>query len=129
MDTFNPQNLALPKSNKSSAMSFERKKPPRHRVGEKFLKGPIPYAWLSRASELQGKTLHVGLAIWFLAGVTNSRTVKLPQLILGDFSVNRHCKYRALKWLEEANLIAVKTEAGCATVIMLLDVSEREIVM
>ena len=85
MDTFNPQNLALPKSNILSTSSFERKKPPRHRVGEKFLKGPIPYAWLSRASELQGKTLHVGLAIWFLAGVTNSRTVKLPQLILGRF--------------------------------------------
>lgn len=120
MDTFNVQNLALAPTEITPTIIREKKTPPRHKTGEKFLKGPIPLNWLSRASQLQGKSLQVGLSLWFLAGLTNSKTVKLSQSTLCDFGVNRHCKYRALKWLEEARLISVKGENGQSPEVTLL---------
>jgi hypothetical protein len=120
MDTFNVQNLALP-SSEMVTLPREKKTPPRHKTGEKFLKGPIPLNWLSCAAQLQGKSLQVGLSLWFLAGLTNSRTIKLSQSSLSDFGVNRHCKYRALKWLEEANLITMTNGAGQSPSVTLID--------
>ena len=119
MDTFNVQNLALP-SSEAVTLPREKKTPPRHKTGEKFLKGPIPLNWLSRAAQLQGKSLQVGLSLWFLAGLTNSRTMKLSQSTLCDFGVNRQCKYRALKWLEDAQLISIKGENGQSPEVTLL---------
>jgi hypothetical protein len=49
--------------------------PPRHRQGEKFLKGPLPWGWLERAFRLRGKALHVALLLWYKAGCRNKRTV------------------------------------------------------
>lgn len=124
MDTFNVQNLALPAS-EVVTITREKKTPPRHKTGEKFLKGPIPLNWLARASQLQGKSLQVGLSLWFLAGLTNSKTVKLSQSTLCDFGVNRHCKYRALRWLEDARLISVKVGNGQSPIVTLRDVTEE----
>lgn len=123
MDSFNVQNLALPAS-EMVTLPREKKTPPRHKTGEKFLKGPIPLNWLSRAAQLQGKSLQVGLSLWFLAGLTSSKTVKLSQSTLCDFGVNRHCKYRALKWLEDAKLISVKGENGQSPEVTLLAAEE-----
>jgi hypothetical protein len=125
MDTFNLQNLALAPTEISPTIIREKKTPPRHRTGEKFLKGPIPLNWLSRASQLKGKSLQVGLSLWFLAGLTNSKTVKLPQSTLCEFGVNRQCKYRALQWLEDAKLISVKVDVGQAPLVTLRDVMEE----
>ena len=36
-----------------------KEKPPRHKQGEKFLKGPVPLKWLERAACLPGKALHL----------------------------------------------------------------------
>lgn len=124
MDTFNVQNLALPTS-EVVTITHDKKIPPRHKTGEKFLKGPIPLNWLARASQLQGKSLQVGLSLWFLAGLTNSKTVKLSQSTLCDFGVNRHCKYRALRWLEDAKLISVKVDNGQSPIVTLRDVTEE----
>ena len=44
----------------------------------KFIKGPIPLEWISRANALPGKAGAVGMALWFLAGVQNSRPSSLP---------------------------------------------------
>ena len=52
------------------------KRPPRHRSGEKFLKGPVPMAWLERAFVLPGKALHVALLLWFKAGCQRCRTAR-----------------------------------------------------
>ena len=80
-----------------------------NRIAGEFLKGPIPLAWLSRASRLRGKAaLAVGLALWFEAGRRRGREVVLTTAICERFGVNRKAKYRALFALEKANLIVVK---------------------
>jgi len=42
-----------------------------------FIKGPLPMHWVRAAAQLPGKTLHVGLYLWYLAGLTKSTTVVL----------------------------------------------------
>ena len=80
---------------------------------KRFLKGPIPWKWLSSASRLPGKTLQVALALLFVAGLTKSHTVKIQKKILDELGVSRKGYYRAIKRLEESGLISVETKQGC----------------
>ncbi len=98
--------------------------PPRHKAGQLFLKGPIPQMWLSRAASLPGKSLHVGLAVWFLAGMAKSRSVRLSAGVSRAFGVDRHAKYRALRWLEDARLVTVVRRPGRSPIVTLLEFSD-----
>lgn len=120
MDGINIGDLALPKKNIPSQNAKARL--PRHQPGEKFLKGPIPLNWISTAAQLPGKSFQVAMAIWFLAGLNKSATVKLNQKTLTDFGVDRHSKYRALDWLTEAQLIAVDKQTGKSPIVTILSV-------
>jgi hypothetical protein len=75
--------------------------------GRRFLKGPIPFPFLLKASKLPGKTLHVFIVIWFLHGVTKNKIFNLKNSLLREFGVQRHAGYRALIELEKAGLISV----------------------
>lgn len=94
--------------------------PPRHKHGEKFLRGPIPLTWLSRASKLSGKALHVGIVLWFRAGIEQNRTIKLSNLSVKVVGLTRYSKNRALKHLESAGLITVERCAGRSPVVTIL---------
>jgi len=98
-------------------------KPPHHKAGEKFLKGPVPLAWLASSARLPGKTLHISVVLWFLAGLNNTRSVSLPSSVLRSFGVDRSAKRRALDWLEEAGLIMVERHPGRNPRVILLDAS------
>ena len=52
----------------------EAPSPPKKSGG--FIKGPIPLPWLQATMQLPGKTLHLALAIWYLAGL-NRKTDNL----------------------------------------------------
>jgi len=67
-DSFDVDVLRLPGSDLTALRQKRRRKPPRHRQGEKFLKGPIPWPKLERAFLLPGKALHVALLLWREAG-------------------------------------------------------------
>ena len=43
-----------------------RRRPPRHRPRDPFIKGPIPYAWIASACRLPGSGLQVAMACRFL---------------------------------------------------------------
>jgi DNA-binding transcriptional ArsR family regulator len=105
--------------------AIQRRGPPRHREGERFLKGPIPWQWLCSASRLPGKALHVAIALWHLAGMTGSETVRLATSVLKPLGVSRYSGYRALRALEEAGLIAVTRRRGRNPIVRLLDSPDR----
>ncbi len=126
MDPFNPQRLSLGTDKTAWAKPRAKEKLPRHKPGEKFLKGPVPLAWLAHAGQLPGKSLHVGIVLWFFAGLKHTRTVALPSATLALFSVNRNAKYRALKALQQANLIEVERHPGSNPRVTLLDAKEPQ---
>jgi hypothetical protein len=94
-----------------------------HRSGKiigLFLKGPIPLNWISKSASLPGKTLHVGIALWFLSGLNRSLTVRLSGIILRLLGVHRHSSYRALIHLEKAGLVSVVRHSGRNPIVTLL---------
>ena len=73
-----------------------------------FLRGPIPMAWLNEAARLPGKALNLGIAIWWLAGMAQTKTFKLTGKALDQLGVSRDAAADALKRLEGRGLIRVQ---------------------
>lgn len=83
---------------------------------EKFIKGPIPLEWITRANALPGKAGAVGLALWFLVGVQKARTIKLTGEVERIAACDRKTVYPALAALETAGLITVERKSGARAV-------------
>jgi hypothetical protein len=101
----------------------ESKRPPRHKGGEWFVKGPIPGEWLHRAAELPGHALHVGLAVWYLAGLEKCRQVKLTWRMFARFGTSPDSGRRGLAALERAGLVAVERHAGRCPVVTIRELT------
>ena len=80
--------------------------------GVRFLKGPIPWAWITAAAALPGQALLVGLCVWRLAGAMKSHIVSFGNSDLKPLGIDRAAKSRALQALETAGLIAVARRRG-----------------
>lgn len=77
-----------------------------------FLKGPIPMDWLSSAAKLSGKTLSLGIAIWWLHGMSNGCPFKLTKTALTMLNLSKDTVRDGLKKLEVAGLIKVSRSPG-----------------
>jgi hypothetical protein len=93
---------------------------PSDRTQEKFIKGPIPLWWISRANELPGKAGGVGIALWFLAGVNKSLTFRLTGEVEQIAACNRKAVYNGLVALEGAKLITVYRKNGARPYVTIL---------
>ena len=89
----------------------QHKVKPRNTTG-RFIKGPVPEAWLLSASKLPGKALAVGLCLWWVAGITNKKTVRIGSELMDFWGIGRSTKSRALLALQEAGLVRIEQEAG-----------------
>lgn len=120
--TFNLEDYRLSRDVKMAPPKY--KKVRRHKPGMNFLRGPIPLDWLTRATSLQGRALHVALALWFLAGVRKTWSVPLSNETAELFGVQRYAKYRALTALERAGLVTIQKKQGRSPIVTLLDIEE-----
>lgn len=77
-----------------------------------FIRGPIPLGWLTRASELPGKTLNTALALWWHHGMAKDSPFKLTQKALNALNVKRDAASTSLTRLEQAGLISVLRRPG-----------------
>jgi len=119
LDPFDPDSLRL----SSTAIPATRPKPaklPRHRPGEWFLRGPIPWPWLDAAARLPGKALALSLVLWREAGRRRSRTVKLC-LRWAGLGVKEAAARRALRNLEAAALVRVQRKPGRGLEVTILE--------
>jgi hypothetical protein len=89
-----------------------------------FLKGPIPMAWLNVAAKLPGKTLNVGIAIWWLAGMSKTSAFKITSKALDQLGVSRDAASDGLKRLEDNGLILVKRSPGQRSTVEILPVAQ-----
>ncbi len=122
-DPFDPETLRLNRESRQPTTKVPRSsKPPRHRPGEWFLRGPIPWPWLETAARLPGKALAVALCLWREAGRGHRRIVKLCVARAG-LGVSEQAARRALRSLEAAGLVAVERAPGRGLEVTLLDLS------
>jgi hypothetical protein len=122
-----PRTINLENYRVKSPISMPGPKPvprcrPVHRK-RPFLKGPIPWDWVSQAARLPGKTLHVALELWRESGCECSRTVHWSPSGMRRLGVSRGAGYVALARLEIAKLLTVKRRPGCAPLVTILDVA------
>jgi hypothetical protein len=94
---------------------------PRKRRYDKFLCGPVPLDWLSMAAKCSGKALQLGLALWYLAGLTKSFTVKPTRSTLTLFGLSRWSVTRNLRLLELAGLVTVERCKGKAPLVTIIE--------
>lgn len=98
-----------------------------------FLKGPVSIDWLGEAARQPGKALHVGVLLWFQAGLKGSRVVSLRPSVRERFGLDRHATARALHALEKAGLVTVNRHRGRSPEVRLLegvtptDISDAEV--
>jgi hypothetical protein len=98
----------------------------RHRQRKgRFLKGPIPTDWLSVAGSLPGKTLHVGVAIWFAHGFEKQPRFRLTAKWYDWLEVGPFALRESLQRLKEAGLIRLEHRPGCSPIVTLLTVSKE----
>ena len=72
-------------------------------------------------ARLPGRSLHVGLALWYAVGHSRSPSVHLSNTLCLRFGIDRNAKYRALHLLEDAGLIAVKRKRGQSPLVTIHD--------
>lgn len=77
-----------------------------------FIKGPIPYIWLSKANALGGSTGVIANGLWFYVGLKKSRRFKIDHQLDKLSGVSRQTRQSALIKLERAGLIRLTNKAG-----------------
>src|SRR5271157_5120545 len=98
-----------------------RRRPPRHRSGDPFIKGPIPYVWIALACRLPGSGLHVAMACRFLCGRYRGPNRWGLDAIARGLRVSMRSARRGLHAAELAGLLAVEREPGCKLAVSVLD--------
>jgi hypothetical protein len=98
-----------------------RRRPPRHRSGDPFIKGPIPYAWIASACRLPGSGLHVTMACRFLCCRFKGPNRWGLHTIASGLRISPDSARRGLHAAELAGLLAVEREPGCKLAVSVLD--------
>jgi hypothetical protein len=86
--------------------------PPRHKARETFIRGPIPWAWISRASSLPGPGFAVAMGAWYLA----RRFRRDPRASVAELAawlgMGRTSVKAGLRLAEGAGLLTARREPG-----------------
>jgi hypothetical protein len=106
--------ITIPNQAQHSAESAPAKKK------EGFVR-TLPLPWIVRVFGLRGKALHVGIVLWYFAGLTKSSTVKFTRSRLKRFGIHPETARRALRTLEEARLVSVERRGHASPVVTIVD--------
>jgi DNA-binding MarR family transcriptional regulator len=89
-----------------------------------YIDAPMSLPFLNAAAKLPGKTLNVGIAIWWLAGMSKNTSFKITGKALDQLGVSRDAASDALKRLEDHGLILVKRSPGQRPTVQILPVAQ-----
>ena len=81
-------------------------------VKKKFLKGPVPLDWLTAVTQLPGKAINVGIALWWIAGMSKTGELKLTRQAQLAFNISKDAERDALRRLQQAGLIELTARPG-----------------
>jgi hypothetical protein len=113
--------LRAPEADLDALRKCPSRMPPRHRPGQAFLKGPIPWPWLRQALTLPGKALHVAVLLWKEAGCCRSRTVRFRLAGAAELGMHPDTAKRGLRALATAGLVSIRHHHGRALEVTLLE--------
>ncbi len=114
--------LRLPADRVGNPKSSRR--PPRHRPGDPFIKGPIPYGWIASACRLPAAGLRVAMACRFLCCRFRVGNRWGLDAIAKGLRISGPSTRRGLHSAELAGLLAVEREPGCKLAVSVLDLPD-----
>jgi hypothetical protein len=121
-DPWDLDELRLPPESTGSLAG--RRRPPRHRRGDPFIKGPIPYAWIASACRLPGAGLHVAMSYRFYQDRFRfeRRGLRwgLPDVAKG-LRISLRSARSGLHAAELTGLLSVSREPGCKLAVSVSD--------
>jgi hypothetical protein len=120
-DPFELDGLRIAEHDLAALGSAAPKRTPRHRSGEPFLRGPVPWKWIQQAGALPGKALAVGLLLWLQAGCSKGRVVRFSMTRAAELGCHPDTVRRGIHALESAGLVRVERPAGRCLLVTLLD--------
>jgi hypothetical protein len=123
-DVWDLDRLRLPSERVGSLET--RRRPPRHRPGDPFIKGPVPHAWIASACRLPGAGLQVAIASRFLCCRFRSENRWGLDVIADGLRISTRSARRGFHSAELAGLLAVEREPGCKLAVSVLDLPEPE---
>jgi hypothetical protein len=94
---------------------------PRHKPGQRFLRGSVSWDWLVHAGRLPGRALHVGLLLWRSSSCQKSPVVNFRLGWGAELGLDRWATRRGLRSLEAAGLVAVQNRVGRDLLVELLE--------
>lgn len=100
-----------------------------HRIARPDAYRPVNFTWLGHAAKLPGRTMNVAMAIWFVASLHKTPTIRLAPYVLRMYGVSRDCCYESLRRLSDAGLIALKTRRGALPVMTLVDAEVKPLLL
>jgi hypothetical protein len=103
-----------------------RSRPPRHRPGDPFIKGPIPHPWIASACRLPGAGLRVAMAPRFLCCRFRSPNRWGLDAIAKGLRISHDSARRGFHSAELGGLLTVEREPGCKLAVSVLDLPEPE---
>lgn len=92
---------------------------PKHGKGERFIRGPIPLAWMKLAARCGNRAEAVALLLWYAAGFQRSNPVKLSKSILAELNVHPKTAKRVLVRMREIGLVDAEFHRGRSPVVTL----------
>ena len=100
------------------------RRPPRHRPGDPFIRGPIPYVWIESACRLPGAGLQVSMACRFLCCRFRPGNRWGLDAIAKGLRISGRSTRRGLHSAELAGLLAVEREPGCKLAVSVLNLPD-----
>ena len=79
---------------------------------KRFVKGPIPLEWITAAAQLPGKAINVGIALWWLAGMSTTGILKLTRQSQLALNISKDAERDGLRRLQQAGLIELTARPG-----------------
>jgi hypothetical protein len=84
----------------------------------RFLKGPVPMAWIAAAD--RAGALMIGMCLCYLKGLNKSATFRVSNRALEPWGVNRERKARGLHKLAATGLIALEGRPNASPIVTVL---------
>lgn len=81
---------------------------PRRGTAKKFVRGPIPLDWLSRATALTPSAALVAVALAYQRGLAGTKDFRISPARFRELGIQRTAQDRGLKALVEAGLVKIE---------------------
>lgn len=103
-----------------------RRRQERSRLCRRFIKGPIPVAWMASAIRLRGSSAtKVAVALFYQRGLRKDDEFRIEPARFRELGIDDTARRRGLKQLKSAGLIEVTQRPGQSHVITMVGVEDN----